>query len=188
LLAALMTAAAQSSGVKVGPAPAARGPAKVTKAVPAPVGHAPRGHQVTAVHPPGVVVAGRTQGQSNPPSVVVRSTSGAATASGCFRPSPVLAVVPGAALIWVYSPYVNTSVEVPLNPAPENLAYPACRAVSDCGDGMLGHGSLCDRSTGDSSAGTCREACRDDGDCDTASQCLAGLDPDGPNWAGCVPR
>ncbi len=124
---------------------------------------------------------------------VPRSTHMAVTrppgSHGGFNGTPHLLIVPGVVLLWVYSPYVGTSVEVPVSPAPDNQAYPACQSVADCGDGLLGHGALCDKSVamGADGSGLCREACRNDGDCDSASHCQSGIDPDGPSWAGCVP-
>jgi hypothetical protein len=69
---------------------------------------------------------------------------------------------------------------------------PACRSVSDCGYGILGHGTVCDRSSqGRTSAddvGVCREACRTPADCRIPAICMPGLDPMDPSWRGCVPK
>ncbi len=64
---------------------------------------------------------------------------------------------------------------------------PACRTAADCGEGELGHGTVCDHwSQEPRVVGLCREACRTDADCPAPMECQWGLDPDGPNRGGCV--
>lgn len=65
---------------------------------------------------------------------------------------------------------------------------PACRTADDCGEGDLGHGTICDHwSQKPRAAGICREACRNDDDCPIPMECHWDLDPDGPSWkGGCV--
>jgi hypothetical protein len=118
-------------------------------------------------------------------ALAIANQSPKAPSSGGFIAVSQPVAVQGAAPVWMYSPYVGTSVEVPVNPAPDNPAFPACQSVVDCGDGLLGHGAVCDRTATDGT-GMCREACRNDADCDSSAHCVSGLDPDGPTWAGCV--
>jgi hypothetical protein len=143
------------------------------------------GHAVTAVAPPNTH---RAVNVAVPRSTWVASARPSGVRGG-FCSAPRLVSIPGVVQVWVYSPYVGTSVAVPALPAPDNPSYPACQSVADCGDGVLGHGAVCDKSVaiGADGSGLCREACRNDGDCDSASRCQVGVDPDGPDWAGCVP-
>jgi hypothetical protein len=85
----------------------------------------------------------------------------------------------------------------PPAPAPPRADPPAvlpeakCRSAEDCGDGVLEHGTVCDRTrrgNDPNAVGVCREACRDDRDCPPAYMCVYSLDPVDASWAGCVPR
>jgi hypothetical protein len=142
------------------------------------------GHAVTPVAP----ATHRAVNVAVPRSTWV-ATARPSGARGGFSSAPRVLIRPGVVWVWVYSPYVGTSVEVPAMPAPDNPSYPACQSVADCGDGVLGHGAVCDKSVaiGADGSGLCREACRNDGDCDSGSHCQVGVDPDGPDWAGCIP-
>jgi len=63
----------------------------------------------------------------------------------------------------------------------------ACQSAEDCGDGELGHGTVCDHWTAEPrSRGICREACRNDADCPASLVCRFGLDPDDASWGGCA--
>jgi hypothetical protein len=64
---------------------------------------------------------------------------------------------------------------------------PPCQSAEDCGEGELGHGTVCDHwSQEPRVVGVCREACRTDDDCPAAMECHWGLDPAGPSWGGCI--
>ena len=113
------------------------------------------------------------------------------------RPPPKIAGVARlraerAARLWVIA-VAGQAVATAAEPGPGTVVL--CRSAADCGDGLLGHGAVCDEAEpiqlGDDDGhdwGLCREACRDDRDCGPDAQCEDDLDPEDSDWSGCVPE